>query len=106
MQNTKHRSQVLVNSRIQRFVFDAENPEDRIAYAVFLKTGKWTKQFYFEVPDMNVVAMCQRKLVDYAIKNDMKNAQIIIDDINEKRAKTSMQLIVDGLDAKRQVATA
>ena len=88
MRNTKHLAQSLVNARIQRHYFDAENSEDRLVFLVFSKTGKWTKQFYFEMPDQNAVAMCQRKLLEYAMQGEVDKAQPIIDCINATKSIT------------------
>jgi len=88
MRNTKHVSQVLLKARIQRYYFDAANPDDRLVYLVFLRTGKWTKQYYFEMPDQNAVAMCQRKLIEHALKDEVEKAQPIIDGINASKSQT------------------
>lgn len=82
MKNTKHLAQSLLKTRIQRYYFDAENTEDRLVYLVFLETGKWIKQYYFEIPDLSVVAMIQRKLIKYALRNEAEKAKPIINDIN------------------------
>jgi hypothetical protein len=86
MRNTKHLVQSLVNARIQRYYFDASNPEDRMVYLIFSKTGKWTKQYYFEMPDQTAVAMCQRKLLEYVMQGEVEKAQPIIDSINASKA--------------------
>lgn len=88
MRNTKHVSQALLRARIQRYYFDASNPEDRMVFLVFLRTGKWTKQYYFEMPDSNAVAMCQRKLIEYALAGEAAKAQPIIDGINASKSQT------------------
>lgn len=85
MRNTRHLAKSLVNARIQRYYFDAANPEDRLVYLVFQKTGKWTKQFYFEMPDQTAVAMCQRKLIEYALSTEAAKAQPIIDAFNSSK---------------------
>lgn len=82
MRNVGHLSKVLQAARIQRFYFDASNPDDRLVYLIFMKTGKWQKQYYFEMPDTNAVAMCQRKLIEYALSTEVEKAQPIIDAYN------------------------
>lgn len=79
MRNTKHMSKILFDARIQRHYFDPSDPEDRMVYLVFSKTGRWMKQYYFEMPDTNAVAMCQRRLIEYALRDEMEKAQSIID---------------------------
>ena len=87
MRNTKHLSSVLQTARIQRHYFDASNADDRLVYLVFLKTGKWLKQFYFEMPDQNAVAMIQRCLIEHALAGEVQSAQPIIDGINASKPK-------------------
>jgi hypothetical protein len=88
MRNTKHVSQALLRARIQRYYFDATDPEDRTVYLVFLRTGKWIKQYYFEMPDQNAVAMCQRKLIEYVLRDEVEKAQPIIDGIDASKSQT------------------
>lgn len=85
MRNTKHLSSVLESARIKRYYFDPSNPDDRLVYLVFLKTGKWLKQFYFEMPDQTAVAMIQRRLIEHALAGEMETAQPIINGINDSK---------------------
>lgn len=85
MRNTKHLSQVLQAARIKRHYFDPENEEDRMVYLVFLRTGKWIKQYYFEPPFTNVVSMIERKLIEHALQGVAEKAQPMIDGINANR---------------------
>lgn len=81
MRNTKHLAGSLVSARIQRHYFDPGNADDRMVYLVFSKTGKWLKQYYFEMPDTNAVMMIQRRLIEYAVSTEVNKAQPIIDSI-------------------------
>ncbi len=86
MRNTKHLSQVLQSAKIKRHYFDPSSKEDRLVYLVFLRTGKWIKQYYFEPPFTNVVSMIERKLIEHTLQTEAKKAQSIIDGINANRA--------------------
>lgn len=86
MRNTGHLAKSLVAARIQRFYFDPSNSEDRLTYLIFVQTGKWTRQFYFEMPDKTAVAMCQRKLIEHALSGEVAKAQPIIDAFNSSKA--------------------
>lgn len=72
--NNKHLAKSLLNAKIDRVEFDAYNPLDRNAYRVFSETGRWVRHFSFKFPDKNVVAMCQRKLIDYAVRDESVTA--------------------------------
>ena len=85
MRNTKHLSQILQGARIKRHYFDPANEEDQMVYLVFLRTGKWIKQYYFEPPFTNVVSMVERKLIEHALKSVEAKAQPVIDGINASR---------------------
>jgi hypothetical protein len=89
MRNTKHLAKSLLDVKVQRHYFDPNNAEDRIAYYVFSKTGKWIKQYYFDMPDTNAVAMCQRKLIEWAVRDDAARAQAIIDGINAAKSQAA-----------------
>lgn len=68
--NQTHVSKILLSAKIQRHEFDANCAEDRAVYYHFSQTGKWMKHFEFKFPDRSAVAMCQRKLIDYALRNE------------------------------------
>ena len=70
MLHSNHVSQILLNAKIERFQFDANNAADRAVYYHFSQTGKWTKHFEFNFPHSSAVAMCQRKLIEYALRNE------------------------------------
>lgn len=85
MRNTKHLSSVLQSARIKRHYFDPANEEDQLVYLVFLRTGKWIKQYYFEPPFTNVVSMVERKLIEHTLQSVETKAQPVIDSINANR---------------------
>lgn len=82
IRNTKHLAASLLNTKIQRYYFDPTNSEDRLAYLVFLRTGRWIKQFYFEAPDTNVVSMIQRKLIEHALRLEERKAEHVIKELS------------------------
>lgn len=89
MRNTKHLAQTLVGAKIKRHYFDPANPEDRIVYMVFARTGKWLKQYYFEMPDTNAVAMCQRRMLEWATRDEADRVQTLVDGINAAKSKAA-----------------
>jgi hypothetical protein len=74
MLNSNHVSKILLSAKIERFPFDANNAADRAVYYHFSQTGKWMKHFEFKFPDRSAVAMCQRKLIEYALRNEAATA--------------------------------
>lgn len=70
MIHSNHVSQILLKARIERFTFDANNAADRAVYYHFSQTGKWIKHFEFSFPDRTAVEMCQRKLIEYALRDE------------------------------------
>ena len=82
LKKTKHLSQSLLTAKIPRFEFDPANPDDRLVYLVFMRTGKWIRQYYFHFPDLTVVNMINRKLIEHALSGEEAAAGPIIEDLN------------------------
>lgn len=76
--NTGHLAKSLLNTSLQRYYFDPADPEDRRVYYVFSQTGKWLKQYYFQAPDKTVVAMIQRRLIEYALRREAATSADIV----------------------------
>ena len=70
MRRTKHRG-ILVRAQIERSYFDPTDPDDQLAYLIFMRTGRWIKQFYYDPShgDANVVTMIQRKLLEHLLSD-------------------------------------
>ena len=66
----RHRSKILHKVRIERVAFDASNPEHRVAYGVFRRTGRWTMQFQPEFP-LTVTQTIDRALINRALAGDV-----------------------------------
>lgn len=62
-----------VDSRAPRTPFDPTQISHRAAYGNFLKTGKWATgcPFKLEWPFVSVPALCQARLLDYYLTQDV-----------------------------------
>lgn len=69
MTRTEHRAKSLINIASPRVHFDPANVEHRTAYAVFIKTGRWTMRFYTELPSTNVPSTIDRKLIAHCLSD-------------------------------------
>jgi hypothetical protein len=83
MGNVRHKT-MLIAAKLERHEFDATKRADRIVYYVYLKTGRWIKHYNFKAPDLNVVMMVQRKLIDYALRKEIADAEAVIKNLEER----------------------
>lgn len=63
-----------VDARTPRTAFVPAQVAHRIAYQTFLKTGKWANgcPFKLEWPFVSVPALCQSRLLDYYLTQDIE----------------------------------
>lgn len=63
-----------VDSRSPRTPFTPTQASHRAAYQAFLKTGKWSAgcPFKLEWPFVSVPALCQSRLLDYYLTQDIE----------------------------------
>jgi len=81
MKNTAHLSRSLINARITRSHFDPTSHEDRVAYQVFLKTGRWIKLYYCEKPSLSITATVERKIIEHALRDVLTAADQVIEEL-------------------------
>ena len=84
MKNTEHRAKSLITFMPSRTHFDPTNKEDRIAYAIFLKTGRWTRRFYNEWPSTSIPSTIERKIIAHALLDVEKRADERIHELGFK----------------------
>lgn len=65
---------------VAREVFDPADPEHKKAYVDFLKTGKWNdRMFHVEWPATSVVRTIERKLINFALGEDVYESVLAAD---------------------------
>ena len=63
--------------------FDPSSAEDRIAYLVYRKSGRWIKKFRPELPFYNVPDTVENKLMLHFLKKHEAKADEIISKFNK-----------------------
>lgn len=89
---------ILQEQALKRVKFDPTNQEHRVAYKVFLKTGRWTMHFMCEQTFPSIVSTIERKLVIHALKDVEAIAEPTVKEINADRERRKCDTIAIGAD--------
>lgn len=81
---------------IQRVRFDPANEEHRIAFKVFLDTGRWTVNFFCEPQYSSICAMALDKLAHYSLRDVSDRAAAVTEKIRAERVGRAKRLIPVG----------